>query len=179
MSYLSSPYRASRVPGARGMGALEQALGDAAAEIGKLVPTSSLSGADAIRELQRQVNRYTLAGGAPINLRFGTEPVPVTGALDDVTITRAITIMQLRAGMAHIQWNDGATKELLDEVRSAWSAPRAFVTKNINRLIDIIKLFGDKMHVPPAKGAVSTKTMGALAVAALGVLYVVTRKKRR
>jgi predicted alpha/beta-hydrolase family hydrolase len=155
-------------------------LGDAAQDLKSIVSTSSLTGEDAVRFLQRQVNRYTLDGGAPVHLRIGAAPVAVTGALDDNTVTRAVWIMQMRAGMAHIQWNDNASAELLRDAMAAWTNPRQFVVNNMNKVIDTLKLFGDKNGIPGAKslaGLTPTMIAAGLTAAALVVVFATGRKR--
>lgn len=173
MSYLSRPGVGGRAPSAQrqSLGWIDSAV-TLCTSFGDIAASSLPSSTE---KLQRQLNRYTLEGGAPIQLRVAPTPLAITGTLDADTAKRAVWIMQMRAGMAHIQWNDGATKQLLDEAVGAWSDPQGFVTKHLDRITQIVKLFGDKMGVPPAKGIMPGLTptiiAGALTLGALAFMF--------
>jgi len=158
VSFVSSPTFGARVPYA--------SLGD--------VALSSVT-ADDIKRLQQQINRYTMDGGAPVELRVGTAPIAVSGELDANAATRALWIMQLRAGKAALAWDDVASKQLVDEAMKAWGDPVAFVRQNMARVTQILKLFGDKMGVPAAKGLpiglTPTMIAGGLTAVALLVIF--------
>lgn len=165
MSFVSSPQFGTRV---------QRALGDVAS--GSYAIT-----VDDIKKLQQQVNRYTQDGGAPIQLRIGTAPVPVTGELDAQTATRALWIMQLRAGTVALAWEDVASKQLVDEAMKAWSDPAAFVRTNLARVTQVLKLFADKSGIPAAKGGLLpglTPTMIAGGLAAAALLFIFRGGKR-
>jgi hypothetical protein len=128
-----------------------------------------------VEQLQRQINRYTMDGGAPVHLRIGAAPLPVTGTLDYDTALRSVWIMQMRAGMTKIQWNDGASQQLLNEAMSAYVDPRAFVEKNLERVVAIITLFANKNGIPGPKslvGATPTLIIGAITIGALALIFI-------
>lgn len=161
MSYLSRPTLVGRAPRlGRGMGDIVSA------------PSSSK-----VEQLQRQVNRFTLDGGAPVHLRASAHPVQVTGHLDPDTATMAVWIMQMRAGAAHIAWNDGASADLLSEAMGAWKDPAAFVIKHLDRVTQTIRLYGDKNKIPPAKGLMGMTPSMIAGVITVSALVIIWRKR--
>lgn len=173
MSFVSRPTLVGRVPRlARGMGAF---LGDA-------VASSNVAEGSSVEQLQLQVNRFTMAGGAPVHLRASAAPVPITGELDSDTITMAVWIMQSRAAAAHVAWNDGASADLLREALTAWKDPRGYVTKNLSRITQTIRLYADKNGIPPASGKFIGMTpsvvVGVLTAGALAFMFFRTKGHR-
>lgn len=177
MSYLSRPGRSSRVP----LGWWDSVMTVCSTfGLGDVASSSSAAPATDVEQLQRQINRYTLDGGAPVELRVGASPLPVTGMVDTQTATRALWIMQRRAGQANIEWGDGASKEILAEAMNAWGSPVTFVTKNLSRVIQIVKLYADKNGIPGPRGTLAGMTPTVVAAGlALGALVLMRRKGGR
>lgn len=177
MSFVSRPTLVGRAPSAQ---RTLVAFGDISFDPRTVTgATTATSGSDAITQLQRQLNRYTLDGGAPVQFRVGAQPIETSGVLDQDTCTRCVWLMQLRAGMANIQWNDGASQDLLNEAMAAWTSPCAFVTKNLQRVTSVLKLFGDKNKIPPAKSTVTlTPSVIAGVVTASALAFIFLRRHR-
>lgn len=153
--------------------------------------TGAPKSVDAGLYLRAQLNRFTAAGGAPLQLRFATNPLPlVAGPVDADTANRALFVINMRAGYASAQQPSEATQKLLATYGSAWSNPVGYVTANLPIVTDVVRLFADSQNIPAAKGVptfisipfvgeVSTTTALAGAAALAGAIYLTRRRRRR
>jgi hypothetical protein len=139
---------------------------------GDTAASSSSTASDNVKKLQQQLNRYTQAGGAPLNLLVAPQPLQLTGVLDRDTAQRAVWIMAYRAGAADLQWHDQDSQKLITEAQNAWGDPIAFVNKNLSRVTQVVQVFADKSGIPAAKGGIlpgmtPTLIVGGLVAGAL------------
>lgn len=102
--------------------------------------------------LRAQLNRFTAAGGAPYQFQFATSPLPLTTVLDAEVASRALFVLNMRAGYAQTMAADPATAALLRTYASAWSNPLGYVTANLALVTDVVRLFADSQKLPAAKG---------------------------
>lgn len=115
------------------------------------------TGTDPALYLRAQLNRYTIAGGAPAtNFQIAPDALPLTTTIDLPTASRALFVLGRRAGAAYKQFpQDPATKALLATYANAWVDPIGYVTKNLSAVIDVVRLFADLLGLPAAKGVPS------------------------
>lgn len=125
-------------------------MGDDASSIGKAV--GAPKGVNPALYLRAQLNRFTAAGGAPFAFQYATTPLPLTSSLDAETASRALFVLNMRAGYAQTILPDPATKAILATYASAWKNPLAYVTENLAAVTDVVRLFADSQRIPAAVG---------------------------
>lgn len=153
-------------------------------------PTGSPKPVDPIVYLKAHLNRYTLAGGAPPQTPpIATTELSLTPVLDNETATRAVWVVNLRAANAKLASPDPSTDQMLKQASQAWNNPTQYVQTNLPWVTDVVRLYGDSLHLPKAKGVpvyvkvpvigeVSEQTLLVGAGAALAI-YFLTKKRRR
>lgn len=186
MSYVPPP-RALSGCACRGCG--KGALG---ADTTTLDPTQvraigAPAGTDPALYLRAQLNRYTIAGGASTaQSPIAADALPLTNTIDATAASRALFVLGRRAGDANQTYKDAATAALMTTYAGAWRNPIGYVSSNLPAVIDVVRLYGDKLGLPAAKGVPSmiggfTMTteklvlLGAAAIAA----YTMFGKRRR
>lgn len=146
------------------------------------------SGTDPALYLRAQLNRYTIAGGATTaQSPIAADALPLTTTIDDTTAQRALFVLGRRAGAVNQTYQDAATKALLATYASAWSNPVGYVTKNLAAVIDVVRLYADKVGLPPAKGvpqigapfAMTTERMVLVGAAAIAAYHLFFKRRRR
>ena len=114
------------------------------------------TGTDPALYLRAQLNRYTIAGGAPpAAIPIAVNALPLTTTIDDTTAQRALFVLRRRAADANQTYNDAATKALIATYGAAWANPVGYVNANLPMVIDVVRLYGDKLGLPAAKGVPS------------------------
>ena len=170
-------------------------LGDCAcrgcgkAAFGDVSAIGAPSGTDPALYLRAQLNRYTIAGGAPAtNFQIAPDALPLTTTIDAATASRALFVLGRRAGAAYKQFpQDAATKALLSTYATAWANPIGYVTTNLMAVIDVVRLFADLLGLPPAKGvpqmvggfAMTTERMVLVGAAAFAAYHLFVKRRRR
>lgn len=125
-------------------------MGDDPSSIG--IATGAPKSTNPVLYLRAQLNRFTASGGAPAQFQYATSPLALTTMMDAEVASRAIWILNMRAGYAQTLAPDPATKELLKTYASAWRDPVGYVTANLSLVTDVVRLFADSQRIPAAKG---------------------------
>lgn len=125
------------------------AMGDTSSIAGV---TGAPKGTNPALYLRAQLNRFTAAGGAPYAFQYASTPLPLTNTLDADVASRALWVLNMRAGYAAVLAPDPATTELLKTYANAWKNPLAYVTDNLAAVTDVVRLFADAQKIPAATG---------------------------
>ncbi len=134
-------------------------------------------------DLIAQINRFMRAG------EFGGKILPLaSGNIDASVAYPAILIHQARLLVAQAAITDAGTGQLIADAAKGLSTPVAFVMANLPMLTASISGYADLKGMPaadyhadgggPASG-LSTFTMVALGVGALGLVWFFSGRKRR
>lgn len=136
--------------------------------------------------LRAHLNRYTAAGGAPIEHRIAPDVLPLVDAIDNDTAIRALSVLGRRAGAAAKLYTDPATQALLRTIGQAYANPVGYVRTNLPMVIDVVRMFGDTLGLPPAVGIAdpyvkksNEKTLIAVGAVAVGLLLISSRRSKR
>ncbi len=149
------------------------------------------SGVDPALYLRAQLNRYTIAGGASTaQSPIAADALPLTTTIDATTAARALFVLGRRAGDARMTYaftKDPAIDALLATYSAAWKDPVGYVTANLPAVIDVVRLYADKIGLPAAKGVptiiggfeLTPQRVALLGGAAIAAYYLFGKRRRR
>lgn len=124
--------------------------------------------------LQAQINRFL----APAS------QVRVTGTLDPVTAGHAAGLAWSRAlqGFIANRADTEAQRQFIEASKTAISNPVAYVEKNLEQIIAVLRDFGDYQRKPPAVtqgSSVDTRVLLVAGALGLGALVLFGKKRSR
>lgn len=127
-----------------------------------------------IMALQAQINRFL----APAS------QVRVTGTLDPVTAGHAAGLAWSRAlqGFIANRADTEAQRQFIEASKTAISNPVAYVEKNLEQIIAVLRDFGDYQGKPPAVtqgSSVDTRVLLVAGALGLGALVLFGKKRSR
>lgn len=163
--------------------AVKEANRAATASSGGVAPTlvtSYPADASVVRALQAQLNRYV----AQPSLGVLARPIPVNGTLDITTAMPAALILLKRARDSAANYGEtGAMRSVLEKAGAGVVNPVPYIGADLTTVTQIIALYGDLKGLPPAKPETLIERVldkrVLMAGAAVGVLFLLTRKRGR